>query len=206
MTSSTGCITYYKPMPLWDMASGAHGDYSTHFSFIMNSQTRTMHVDVIAFFIAPVGFPIQDVQVGRPRLLSRKKKKRNGVEKKDDRYFNVLYEFEGETGPKKFSNKELAIATKNFVEEEKHGQGGIDSIYRGFLRDLNSYVAVKRVSRESTQGIKQLSRGTVVLTRRMGTVLLHRDIKLSNIMLDSNFNAKLENFGLANLVDDGKGS
>ncbi|KAL7199695.1 hypothetical protein ACSBR2_021904 [Camellia fascicularis] len=106
----------------------------------------------------------------------------------------------------KFSNKELAIATKNFVEEEKPGQGGIDSIYRGFLRDLNSYVAVKRVSRESTQGIKELSHDTVVLTRRMGTMLLHIDIKLSNIMLDSNFNAKLENFGLANLVDHGKGS
>ncbi|XP_028074374.1 uncharacterized protein LOC114276761 [Camellia sinensis] len=40
----------------------------------------------------------------------------------------------------------------------------------------------------------------------MGTVLLHRDIKLSNIMLDSNFNAKLGNFGLANLVDHRKGS
>ena len=85
----------------------------------------------------------------------KKKKKKNGVEKKDDRDFNVLYEFEGETGPKKFSNKELAIATKNFVEEEKPGHGGIDSVYRGFLRDLNSNVTVKRVSRESTQGIKE---------------------------------------------------
>ncbi|KAL7199700.1 hypothetical protein ACSBR2_021909 [Camellia fascicularis] len=131
MTSSTGRITYYKPMPLWDMASEAHGDYNTHFSFIMNSQTRTMHADVIAFFIAPVGFPIQDVQVGACVLISglvllwfssrKKKKKKNGVEKKDDHDFNVLYEFEGQTGPKKFSNKELAIATKNFMEEEKLG-------------------------------------------------------------------------------------
>ncbi|KAL7199681.1 hypothetical protein ACSBR2_021890 [Camellia fascicularis] len=40
----------------------------------------------------------------------------------------------------------------------------------------------------------------------MGTVLLHRDIKSSNIMLGSNFNAKLGNFGLARLVDHGKGS
>ncbi|GKV19691.1 hypothetical protein SLEP1_g29918 [Rubroshorea leprosula] len=36
--------------------------------------------------------------------------------------------------------------------------------------------------------------------------VLHRDIKANNIMLDSAFNAKLGDFGLARLVDHGKGS
>ena len=36
--------------------------------------------------------------------------------------------------------------------------------------------------------------------------VLHRDIKSSNIMLDSNFNAKLGDLGLARLVDHVKGS
>ncbi|XP_021754775.1 L-type lectin-domain containing receptor kinase IX.2-like [Chenopodium quinoa] len=36
--------------------------------------------------------------------------------------------------------------------------------------------------------------------------VLHRDIKSSNVMLDSNFNAKLGDFGLARLVDHNRGS
>ncbi|RZC87262.1 hypothetical protein C5167_029812 [Papaver somniferum] len=36
--------------------------------------------------------------------------------------------------------------------------------------------------------------------------VLHRDIKASNVMLDSDFNAKLGDFGLARLVDHGLGS
>ena len=36
--------------------------------------------------------------------------------------------------------------------------------------------------------------------------MVHRDIKTSNILLDSNFNVKLGEFGLARLVDHELGS
>lgn len=36
--------------------------------------------------------------------------------------------------------------------------------------------------------------------------VIHRDIKSSNIMLDSSFNAKLGDFGLARLIEHDKGS
>ncbi|KAL6145571.1 hypothetical protein ACLB2K_056257 [Fragaria x ananassa] len=85
-------------------------------------------------------------------------------------------EFEQGTGPRKFLYEELVRATGNFEEEQKLGQGGFGGVYKGFIKDLNSYVAVKR------------------------------DIKSSSIMLDSNFNAKLGDFGLARLADHGKQS
>ncbi|CAL5438510.1 unnamed protein product [Camellia sinensis] len=193
-----------------------------------------------------------------------KKKKKNRVENK----YKALYELlEAETGPKKFSYQELATATRYFVEEEKLGQGGFGGVYRGFLKELNSYVAVKRVSKESKQGIKEYASEVKIINRlrhrnlvqllgwcheerelllvyefmpngsldshmfKDNTFLtwltryniakglaatlfylheeweqcvLHRAIKSSNIMLDSKFNAKLGDFGLARLVDHGR--
>ncbi|KAE8008294.1 hypothetical protein FH972_004816 [Carpinus fangiana] len=178
-------------------------------------------------------------------------------------------EFQRGTGPKRFSFRELAHATNNFDDEEKLGQGGFGGVYRGFLRDSNSFVAVKRVSKGSKQGIKEYASEVKIISRlrhrnlvqllgwchERGELLLvyefmpngsldshlftqgsllvwamrykvaqglasalfylheeweecvvHRDIKSSNIMLDSNFNAKLGDFGLARFVDHLKGS
>jgi serine/threonine protein kinase len=178
-------------------------------------------------------------------------------------------EFERGTGSKRFSFKELARATNNFNDKEKLGQGGFGGVYKGFLQDSNSFVAVKRVSKQSKQGIKEYASEVKIISRlrhrnlvqligwchERGELLLiyefmpngsldshlfteeslliwetrykvaqglalalvylheeweqcvvHRDIKSSNIMLDSNFNAKLGDFGLARLVDHVKGS
>ncbi|KAM5585756.1 L-type lectin-domain containing receptor kinase IX.1 [Rosa sericea] len=178
-------------------------------------------------------------------------------------------EFEQGTGPRKFLYGDLVRATGNFQEEEKLGQGGFGGVYKGFIKDLNSYVAVKRISKGSKQGVKEyatevriisrlrhrnlvqligwchkkkelmlvyefmpngsldshlfkqtslltwearykiaqgLASGLLYLHEGWEQCVLHRDIKSSNIMLDSNFNAKLGDFGLARLVDHGKQS
>ncbi|CBI35414.3 unnamed protein product, partial [Vitis vinifera] len=80
-------------------------------------------------------------------------------------------DFEKGTGPRKFSFYELALATSNFAEEQKLGEGGFGGVYRGFLRELNSYVAVKRVSRNSQQGMKEYASEVKIFCR-----LRHRNL------------------------------
>ena len=53
-------------------------------------------------------------------------------------------EFKREIGPRRFSYNELARATNNFNDKEKLGQGGFGGVYKGFLRALDSTVAIKR--------------------------------------------------------------
>ncbi|KAL6847084.1 hypothetical protein ACP4OV_022937 [Aristida adscensionis] len=179
-------------------------------------------------------------------------------------------EFEKGTGPKRFRYSELANATSNFADDRKLGEGGFGSVYRGFLEEMNLEVAIKRVSKGSSQGKKEYASEVRIISRLrhrnlvqligwchgsgelllvyelmpngsldthlyssnndtlpwplrheivlgLGSALLylhqeweqcvvHRDIKPSNVMLDSSFNAKLGDFGLARLIDHGRGS
>ncbi|XP_024161000.2 L-type lectin-domain containing receptor kinase IX.1 [Rosa chinensis] len=181
----------------------------------------------------------------------------------------IKYELQNGFGPRQFTYSELAHSTSKFAEGEKLGEGGFGGVYRGFIKQLNLYIAVKRISKESRQGLKEyaselrtisrlrhrnvvqligwchekrelllvyelmpnssldfhlfkaqslliwevryrialgLASGLLYLHEEWEQCVLHRDIKSSNVMLDSNFNAKLGDFGLARLVDHGKQS
>ncbi|KAK3165625.1 hypothetical protein QOZ80_1AG0035700 [Eleusine coracana subsp. coracana] len=70
-------------------------------------------------------------------------------------YDELADEFVVESGPRRFRYGELAAATRNFAEDRKLGQGGFGAVYRGYLKELGQQVAIKRVSRGSTQGRKE---------------------------------------------------
>ncbi|KAA3472312.1 putative leucine-rich repeat receptor-like serine/threonine-protein kinase [Gossypium australe] len=164
--------------------------------------------------------------------------------KLDDEVSGVLFgdEFQNGMELRKFSLVQIAKMTNNF-NGEKLGKGGFGVVYKGYLRDSDTYVAVKRISKASKQGIKEYAsevkiisqsrhknlvkligqcheKGELILVYELmanGSLdshlfkegdhcVLHRDIKASNIMLDSSFNAKLGDFGLARLVDHEKAS
>ncbi|XP_048442910.1 cold-responsive protein kinase 1 isoform X2 [Pyrus x bretschneideri] len=61
---------------------------------------------------------------------------------------------EGVLNVKQYGYRELQIATENFSEENKIGQGGFGSVYKGTLKD-GTLVAIKELSAESSQGLRE---------------------------------------------------
>nr|XP_051215207.1 L-type lectin-domain containing receptor kinase SIT2-like [Lolium perenne] len=72
------------------------------------------------------------------------------------KYSELREDWEEAFGPHRFSYKELFHATKGFSDKNLIGAGGFGSVYRGKLRKpADMEVAVKRVSHESRQGMKE---------------------------------------------------
>ncbi|XP_010065734.2 L-type lectin-domain containing receptor kinase IX.1 isoform X1 [Eucalyptus grandis] len=63
--------------------------------------------------------------------------------------------FEQSKGPKKYSYKVLAVATNNFANSRLLGAGGFGEVYEGHLADAKSHVAIKKITPNSKQGIKE---------------------------------------------------
>ena len=74
-------------------------------------------------------------------------------------------DFEKGTAPKRFCYSDLAMATYNFSDDKKFGQGGFGSVYKGFLKELNLHVDTKRVSKGSKQGRKEHASEVRVISR-----------------------------------------
>ncbi|KAK9127002.1 hypothetical protein Scep_015848 [Stephania cephalantha] len=188
--------------------------------------------------------------------------------KRRRKFAEIIEDWELIYGPQRFKYKDLYIATKGFKEKELLGTGGFGSVYRGVLRGSKTEVAVKRVSHESRQGVREfiaeivsmgqlrhrnlvqllgycrrkgelilvydfmpngsldkllfgpvgsatlnwgqrlhvikgVATGLLYLHEEWEQVVIHRDIKASNVLLDGELNGRLGDFGLARLYDHG---
>lgn len=183
------------------------------------------------------------------------------------KHADIIEAWELEIGPHRFSYRELKKATRGFRDKELLGFGGFGRVYKGTLPSTNTQVAVKRISHESKQGlrefvseiasigrlrhrnivqllgwcrcsgdlllvydympngsldkylfdepkrvlsweerfkiIKGVASGLLYLHEEWEHTVIHRDIKAGNVLLDSELNGRLGDFGLAKLYEHG---
>eukprot|EP00257_Ricinus_communis_P023389 XP_015583361.1 probable LRR receptor-like serine/threonine-protein kinase At1g06840 [Ricinus communis] len=110
-------------------------------------------------------------------------------------------------GVKDFTYAEMALATNNFNSSTQVGQGGYGKMLvyefmpNGTLRDHLSAKAKEPLSFAMRVRVALGSaKGILYLHTEADPPIFHRDIKASNILLGSNYTAKVADFGLSRLA------
>lgn len=157
-SAATGGTSAIHTIKSWDFSSSLEIDNNNpNPKGPSHSKKRNTSMLVVGFIAG--GF----ILVGGLTMVLFALWKRNRRANKDDRALDE--EFKRETGPRRFTYDELARATNDFNDKEKLGQGGFGGVYRGFLRNFNSIVAVKRVSEGSTQGIREYAAEVKIISQ-----------------------------------------
>ncbi|WMV39795.1 hypothetical protein MTR67_033180 [Solanum verrucosum] len=145
-------------------------------------------------------------------LKTKGKLEQSGNYKMDFNRGNCAEEFEIPL----FDLSTIAKATNNFSIDRKIGEGGFGPVYKGILEGQE--IAVKRLSRTSTQGENEfkneviillnfsigicIARGVMYLHQDSQLRIIHRDLKANNILLDKDMNPKISDFGLAKICEE----
>uniref|UniRef100_A0A2N9HBC2 non-specific serine/threonine protein kinase n=1 Tax=Fagus sylvatica TaxID=28930 RepID=A0A2N9HBC2_FAGSY len=96
-----------------------------------------------------------------------------------------------------FTYRQIKAATNNFNAANKIGEGGFGSVYKVLQggRLKLDWPARQRIC-------VGIARGLAFLHEESTLKIVHRDIKTTNVLLDSDLNAKISDFGLAKLYEE----
>ncbi|KAG4175808.1 hypothetical protein ERO13_A11G207700v2 [Gossypium hirsutum] len=132
-------------------------------------EKNTNRIRIVIGVAVPLGILVIAGCIGFKILLCWKRRKRSYQYMEGT--FGINDDLERGAGPRRFSYKDLVAATNNFSSQRKLGEGGFGAVYKGYINELDTTIAVKKISKGSRQGEKEYVTEVKVISQ-----LRHRNL------------------------------
>lgn len=161
ITAATSCLLERHQLLSWEFSSSLERKAT--------KERNTIRIRIIVGLVVPLSVLIIGGCIGYEVFLWWKRRKRS--EDRDQEALGFHDDLERGAGPRRFSYTDLVVATNNFSSERKLGEGGFGAVYKGYINELDTTIAVKRISKGSRQGEKEYITEVKIISR-----LRHRNL------------------------------